>query len=155
MGGDRDLAVIGAGAGAALLTLLLPLPFGLRALIAFLLMGLGILAAFLRLGPDRLPPEVLLWRRLRFSRTPRRRVYMRGPAETAPFPEAPAAPLPRAPRPAARGLPGLSVSLEAAEIPWAVRMSLAVAGAYFLWWLALEGGARELAMFLQTILGGR
>ena len=77
MGEDRDLAVIGAGAGLAILALLLPLPFGVRGLIAFFLMGLALILAFLRLGPDRLPAEVLLWRRLRYRRTPRRRVYMR------------------------------------------------------------------------------
>ncbi len=160
MGEDRDLAVIGAGAGLAILALLLPLPFGVRGLIAFFLMGLALILAFLRLGPDRLPAEVLLWRRLRYRRTPRRRVYMRGPAEARPFPAlkekegrpapppAPPPPRPAFPRPA------ISFSVEADEATWAVRAALGVAGAYFAWWLAVEGGARSLALFLKALLGG-
>lgn len=159
---DRDLLVIGLGAAAAVLTLLLPLPFGARALAAFFVMGAALILAFLRLGPDRLPAEVLLARRLRFRWTPRRRVYMRGPAEARPFP-APKEPAERpaaapAPRPARPALPrpalSVSFSVEADEAAWAVRAALGVAGAYFAWWLAVEGGARSIALFLKTLLGG-
>lgn len=157
MGGDRDLALIGAGAGTALLILIIPLPFGLRALLALLAMGAFLIAAFLRVGPDRLPPEVFLWRRLRFRLTPRRRVYQRGAPEmrrprtaepSAPAPAAPATPPPRRAFP----VPSLSLSVEAEEAAWAVRLGLGVAGAYFAWWLAVEGGAGAMARLLRLLL---
>jgi hypothetical protein len=87
---------------------------------------------------------------------------MRGPAEARPFP-APKEPAERpaaapAPRPARPALPrpalSVSFSVEADEAAWAVRAALGVAGAYFAWWLAVEDGARSIALFLKTVLGG-
>lgn len=158
MGGDRDLFVIGAGAGMALLLLALPVPFGLRAVLAVGVISLFLILAFLRIGPDRLTLEDHLWRQLRFRLTPRRRVYQRGEMERKVFPE----PRPSAPAPALRpapprprrslpALPPLALDVDAREAFWAVRLGLAVTGIYFVWWLGMEGGAREVAAALRIL----
>jgi hypothetical protein len=40
------------------------------------------------------------------------------------------------------------------EAAWAVWAVLGAAGAYFVWWLVAGGGARSVALFLKTLLGG-
>jgi hypothetical protein len=40
------------------------------------------------------------------------------------------------------------------EVAWAVWAVLGAAGAYFVWWLVVGGGARSIALFLKTLLGG-
>jgi hypothetical protein len=40
------------------------------------------------------------------------------------------------------------------EAAWAVWAVLGAAGAYFVWWLVAGGGARSIALFLKTLLGG-
>jgi hypothetical protein len=40
------------------------------------------------------------------------------------------------------------------EAAWAVWAVLGAAGAYFVWWLVAGGGARSIAHFLKTLLGG-
>jgi hypothetical protein len=74
---DRDLFLLGAGALLASLCLLLPLPFAGK-LLAGVLTLFGFMAlALLRLGPDRVPAEEWLLRRLRYRFSPRRFVYHR------------------------------------------------------------------------------
>jgi hypothetical protein len=40
------------------------------------------------------------------------------------------------------------------EAAWAVWAVLGAAGVYFVWWLFAGGGARSIALFLKTLLGG-
>ncbi len=64
---DRDLGILGAGALLAVLCLFLPLSFVGKVVIGFLVL-IGFMAlALLRLGPDRVPLEVWLTRRFRYS----------------------------------------------------------------------------------------
>ena len=64
---DRDLGILGAGALLAVLCLFLPLSFAGKVVIGFLVL-IGFMAlALLRLGPDRVPLEVWLTRRFRYS----------------------------------------------------------------------------------------
>ncbi len=72
---DRDLGILGAGALLAVVCLILPLPFvGKIVLGLFVLVGFIVLA-LLRLGPDRIPLEAWLLRRIRFRLQARRYTY--------------------------------------------------------------------------------
>lgn len=154
---DRDLFLLGAGALLSAFCLLLPLPFvgklvsGVFTLVGFMLLAL------LRLGPDRIPPEEWLRRRLRFRLLPRRFVYHR-PGWRANFVRTPArrpaVPQPAGPvlRPARNILPelrrteGFAITLVLPErgVYPLVSVLLAVLGIYFVAWLA-QGGAEEIA----------
>ena len=64
---DRDLGILGAGALLAVLCLFLPLFFTGKVVIGFLVLVGFMALALLRLGPDRVPPEVWMMRRFRYS----------------------------------------------------------------------------------------
>ena len=64
---DRDLGILGTGALLAVLCLFLPLSFTGKVVIGFLVLVGFMALALLRLGPDRVPPEVWLMRRFRYS----------------------------------------------------------------------------------------
>ena len=64
---DRDLGILGAGALLAVLCLFLPLSFTGKVVIGFLVLVGFMALALLRLGPDRVPPEVWMMRRFRYS----------------------------------------------------------------------------------------
>jgi hypothetical protein len=165
---DRDLGILGAGALLAVLCLVLSLPFtGKVVLAAFVLVGFIVLA-LLRLGPDRIPPEVWLWRRIRFHMRPRRYTYQqpgytppgrrrigrswrsfwrrlvgrrrRGERhQDTPGPEQRAAPASRF-RPVGLALDEIDVYLLATVL-------LGVVGTYFIAYLA-QGGAEEIALLI-------
>jgi hypothetical protein len=152
---DRDLFLLGAGALLSVLCLLLPLAF-VGKLFAGVLTLVGFMAlALLRLGPDRIPLEEWLRRRLRFWLSPRRFVYHRPgwklPPRRASTPGA-AAEAPAAPGPQSIPMPKTSsrvaLALPQGGVYPLVTVFLAVLGAYFVAWLA-QGGAAEIA----TIFG--
>ena len=64
---DRDLGILGAGALLAVLCLFLPFSFVGKVVTGFLVLVGFMALALLRLGPDRVPPEVWLMRRFRYS----------------------------------------------------------------------------------------
>ena len=64
---DRDLFLLGAGAILSVFCLLLPLPFSGKLVLGVLTLLGFLLLALLRIGPDRIPPEEWLLRRLRFQ----------------------------------------------------------------------------------------
>jgi hypothetical protein len=64
---DRDLGILGAGALLAVLCLFLPFSFVGKVVVGFLVLVGFMALALLRLGPDRVPPEVWLTRRFRYS----------------------------------------------------------------------------------------
>jgi hypothetical protein len=139
---NRDLTLLGAGALGAVLVLLLPLPFAARIVSGFLVLGAFMLAALLRLGPDRIPLEAWLGRRLRFALERRRFTYLRaGWEQPASYPPAPA--------PEARPL---ALALEEVGLYPLASALLSVVAAYTLAWLG-RGGALEVARSLGLILG--
>ena len=69
---DRDLAMIGAGAAAAVLCLLLPVSFAGKVAAGLCTLVASMTIALLRLGMDRLPVEEWLKRRFRYLLRPRR-----------------------------------------------------------------------------------
>ena len=64
---DRDLGILGAGALLAVVCLFLPFSFVGKVVTGFLVLVGFMALALLRLGPDRVPPEVWLMRRFRYS----------------------------------------------------------------------------------------
>ncbi len=77
---DRDLGVLGAGALLSVLCLLLPFSFAGRVALGCGVLVSGMVLAFLRLGPDRIPPEEWLRRRVRFQLQARRYTYQQAGA---------------------------------------------------------------------------
>ena len=71
---DRDLGILGAGAFLAVLCLFLPFSFAGKVVVGFLVLVGFMALALLRLGPDRVPPEVWLTRRFRYARQTRQYV---------------------------------------------------------------------------------
>jgi hypothetical protein len=161
---DRDLGLLGTGALLAVVCLILPLPLvgnivlGLSVLVGFILLAL------LRLGPDRVPLEVWLLRRIRYRRQTRRYTYQQpgdarrrawrlgrprpdsdsrqGVPKAAPVPPADSATFP----PAARRH-SVTLALDEVGVYPLVTVLLAVIGIYFLVWLA-QGGAAEIAYWM-------
>jgi hypothetical protein len=164
---DRDLFLLGVGALLSALCLLLPVAFAGK-LVAGVLTLVGFMAlALLRLGPDRVPLEEWLLRRLRFWLSPRRFVYRRPDwkanfarkpswrARTSESAKGEAHPGSRprwAPQIGFRLLDKFTKALSESEstgrlqspIYPLVTVFLAVLGAYFVTWLA-QGGAEEIA----------
>ncbi len=160
---DRDLFIIGTGALLAVFCLLLPFSF-----VGKVVIGLGVLIGFmvlalLRLGPDRIPLEEWLRRRIRFRLQARRYTYQqpgyeaKHRKEKKRQQESEVSEPPVAPRPAKAGGPvfGLqpvSLALDEIGIYPLATVFLGVVGIYFLFWLA-QGGAAEIGRLL-AIIGG-
>jgi hypothetical protein len=159
---DRDLGVLGAGALLAVLCLILPLPLvGKIVLGLFVLVGFIVLA-LLRMGPDRIPLEAWLLRRLRFHLQARRYTYQQPgyshkhpwqlrrqppqPGEKAPEPK-PASPTKTPFSPTARSFHPVDLAVDEVGIYPLVTVFLTVTGIYFLVWLA-QGGAAEIALLI-------
>ena len=80
---DRDLGVLGAGALLAVLCLFLPFSFVGRIVVGFLVLVVFMVLALMRLGPDRIPPEVWLKRRVRYGLDVRQYVNQQKPSSTS------------------------------------------------------------------------
>jgi len=149
---DRDLFIIGAGALLAVFCLLLPFSFagkvvaGLGMLIGFMVLAL------LRLGPDRIPLEEWLRRRIRFRLQPRRYTYQQPGYEAKRLKEKKRkqeAEESNQPVPApAFGIQPVGLALEEIGIYPLATVFLGVVGVYFLFWLAQGGGAEISRLFI-------
>jgi len=152
---DRDLGILGGGALLAVLCLFLPLPFVGKVVIGFLVLVGFMALALLRLGPDRVPPEMWLMRRFRYANQTRKYVNQQEPTTRKTQQESLPANQPRqAPAPAmsvATTIPNLlPLDLAWNEIgvyPLLTAL-LGVVGVYFVVWL-YQGGAAELALWFQ------
>jgi len=159
---DRDLGILGAGALLAVMGLILPLPFVGKVILGlFVLVGFIILA-LLRLGPDRIPLEEWLRRRIRFRLQARRYTFQqpgysqkdrwklrkqRSLAKAQePDKDTPSSTQTQISRPRESSRP-LSFALDEIGIYPFVTVLLAVIGIYFLVWLA-QGGAEEIARLI-------
>lgn len=154
---DRDLAILGAGALLAVLCLLIPIPLAGKVVLGITVLVGFMFAALLRLGPDRIPLEEWLMRRIRYHFQARRYTYQQPiahPQHTPPSkPTQPDAPPPLQPA----ITPGFAV-----QIPFSLAFNevgvyplvtafLAVLGVDFIAWL-WQGGAAEIATLFQFIL---
>jgi len=154
---DRDLGILGAGALLAVLSLFLPLSFAGKVVVGFLVLVAFMALALLRLGPDRVPPEVWLMRRFRYSMQTRQYVNQQEASRrTQPTPTPVQSEKKSRPPKAERSAPIPSVPvLRPLDLAWneigvypLLTAFLAVVGVYFAVWLA-QGGAQELSVWFQ------
>lgn len=156
---NRDLGILGTGALLAVLCLFLPLSFTGKVVIGFLVLVGFMALALLRLGPDRVPPEVWLMRRFRYSMQTRQ--YVNQQAVTRKTEGDPSPSKQKAQRPAVeheRPAPSYQPQMPQAtmrpvDLAWnevgvypLLTVLLGVVGIYFAVWLA-NGGAQELAFW--------
>ena len=139
---DRDLGILGAGAFLAVLSLFLPLPFVGKMVLGFLILVGFMAVALLRLGPDRIPPEVWLMRRLRYARQTRYYVNQQKPSGKKQSKEKKHWERP------GLGLHPLDLAWDEIGIYPLLTALLGVLGIYFLVWLK-QGGVDELAVWFQ------
>jgi hypothetical protein len=155
---NRDLGILGAGALLAILCLFLPLSFTGKVVIGFLVLVGFMALALLRLGPDRVPPEVWLTRRFRYSmqtrqyvnqQTASRKVENKNqPKQKADHPTFKREPLvypsgPQVNQPTARPV---DLAWNEVGVYPLLTVLLGVVGVYFAVWLA-NGGAQELSIW--------
>ncbi len=149
---NRDLGILGAGALLAVLCLFLPISFVGKVVVGFLVLVGFMALALLRLGPDRVPPEVWLARRFRYAVQTRQYVNQ----QTATRKTQPADALKVKPeRPATSPSVNSQTVVHPIDLAWnevgvypLLTALLGVVGVYFAVWLA-NGGAEELALWFQ------
>ncbi|HKJ39727.1 MAG TPA: hypothetical protein VJ972_13200 [Anaerolineales bacterium] len=156
---DRDLGILGAGALLAVLCLFLPLSFTGKVVIGFLVLVGFMALALLRLGPDRVPLEVWLTRRFRYSMQTRQYVNQQTASRKTENvqpkqktkPEHPA----KEQRVIEQDVPSYSAPsvIHPIDLAWnevgvypLLTALLGVVGVYFAVWLA-NGGAQELSIW--------
>ena len=158
---DRDLGILGAGALLAVLCLFLPLSFAGKVVIGFLVL-IGFMAlALLRLGPDRVPLEVWLTRRFRYSMQTRQYVNQQTATRKTESVQSSQKQKPERPvkeRPTIEhSSPSFSTNpvVRPIDLAWnevgvypLLTALLGVVGVYFAVWLA-NGGAEELAIWFK------
>ena len=147
---NRDLYILGGGALLAVLCLFLPLSFVGKVVIGFLVLVSFMVLALLRLGPDRVPPEVWMMRRFRYAMQTRKYVNQqgttrRGGDEKASKKDAKAPSF-------GYGAPSV---IQPIDLAWGevgvyplLTVLLGVVGIYFSVWLA-NGGAEELSIWFR------
>ena len=147
---NRDLGILGGGALLAVLCLFLPLSFVGKVVIGFLVLVGFMALALLRLGPDRVPPEIWLKRRFRYAWQTRQ--YVNQQTETRRWQER------DAPDKKARQkkptfdpkviLMPINFAWDEVGIYPLLTVLLGVVGVYFSVWLA-DGGAEELSIWFR------
>ena len=156
---DRDLGILGGGALLAVLCLFLPLPFVGKVVIGFLVLVGFMALALLRLGPDRVPPEVWLARRFRYANQTRKYVNQQSPSsqkkEKSQSSEPRSTPAPGRSVLASAPPPISFSNFRPVDLAWneigvypLLTALLGVVGVYFVVWL-YQGGASELALWFQ------
>ena len=153
---DRDLGILGTGVLLAVLCLFLPLSFTGKVVVGFLVLVSFLALALLRLGPDRVPPEVWLMRRFRYAVQTRQYVNQQAASKKT---EADQPPRPKVERPStlheqsASGFDPQAGYSRPVNLAWnevgiypLLTALLGVLGIYFAVWLA-NGGAQELAFW--------
>lgn len=148
---DRDLGVLGAGALAAVLCLFLPFSFVGKVVTGFLVLVIFMVAALMRLGPDRVPLEVWLVRKTRFAFGMRKFVNQKEPSTLETGRSVPASVSAPMPTPT----PGAVIDFRPLDLAWnevgiypLLTALLAVVGVYFTAWLA-RGGAEQIGLYFK------
>lgn len=151
---DRDLAILGTGALLAVLCLLIPIPLVGKVILGMTILVGFMFAALLRLGPDRIPLEEWLLRRIRYHFQARRYTYQQTIPHTPPPPKTvqtqPQPPLQPAITPVLAVHLPFHLAFDEVGIYPLVTTLLAVLGMDFIFWL-WQGGAAEIAALLQLI----
>src|SRR5512143_3668344 len=152
---NRDLGILGAGALLAVLCLFLPISFVGKVVIGFLVLVGFMALALLRLGPDRVPPEVWLTRRFRYAVQTRQYVNQQTATRKA---QSANAPKQKPERPRVERQTSSSPTqtvIHPVDLAWnevgvypLLSALLGVVGVYFAVWLA-NGGAEELSLWFR------
>ena len=143
---DRDLSILGAGAVAAILCLMLPWTFAVKVAVAVVILVVAMALAFTRMGADRLTLEQYLKRQLIFRFQPRKYSYFQ--KEKTPARGAPAA-ITRQ-RSAVRSSFGpLTLNFNERGLYWLMTVWLIVIGAYVLYWAHFLGGLDQAAFWMK------
>jgi len=148
MGMDREFLILVA---AGLLSLLVIGIAGVEhfvvgAVLVATVVAVALVLALARFGPDRVPLETYLVRRMRYARGPKRYSYLR------PAPRPRVAVTSEPPAPAAPRARPVTWQADDPGAAYGLATALAmIAGAYFLLWLG-RGGADELAMLWRVLL---
>jgi len=141
---DRDLSILGAGAVAAILCLMLPWTFAVKVAVAVVILVIAMALAFARMGADRLTLEQYLKRQLVFRFQPRKYSYFQ--KEKVPARGAPAV-MPR--QPAVHPSFGpLTLDFTEKGLYWLMTVWLIVIGAYVLYWAHFLGGLDQAAFLI-------
>jgi PrgI family protein len=143
---DRDLSILGAGAVAAILCLMLPWTFALKVAVAVVVLVIAMALAFVRMGADRLTLEQYLKRQLVFRFQPRKYSYFQ--KEKVPARSVPAAISQRqaADRPS---FGPLSLDFHEKGLYWLMTIWLIVIGVYVLYWAHFLGGLDQAAFWIK------
>lgn len=151
---DRDLFLIGAGALLAVFCLLLPFAFAAKVTCGLVVFVLFMAAALMRFGPDRVPLEEWLKRKIGYHLRARKYTYQRPGYRPSPVerPQAPPPPSPR-PKPTLPDAAPVTFEIEGDRLYHLAGAFLVVVGLYFIAWLS-QGGAAAIARDLDLILQG-
>jgi hypothetical protein len=142
---DRDLSILGAGAVAAILCLMLPWTFAVKVTVAVVILVIAMALAFARMGADRLTLEQYLKRQLVFRFQPRKYSYF--PKEKVPARDVPAV-MPR--QPADRPSFGpLTLDFTEKGLYWLMTIWLIVISVYVLYWAHFLGGLDQAAFWIK------
>ena len=142
---DRDLSILGAGAVAAILCLMLPWTFAVKVAVAVVILVIAMALAFARMGADRLTLEQYLKRQLVFRFQPRKYSYFQ--KEKVPARGASAV-MQR--QPAVRPSFGpLTLDFTEKGLYWLMTLWLIVIGAYILYWAHFLGGLDQAAFWIK------
>ncbi len=144
---DRDLGIIGAGALAAVLCLFMPFSFVGKVVIGFLVLILFMVAALLRLGPDRVPLEVWLRRKMRFAFGIRKYVNQQEPSRPEKKQERQATSRP-AENLTAGNIRPLDLAWNEVGIYPLLSVFLTVLAVYLAFWLS-RGGAQQISIYFR------
>lgn len=153
---NRDLALLGVGGLLAVLCLLLPFLFAGKVIAGGLVLVAFMVLALLRLGPDRVPLEVWLLRRIRYALGIRQFVHQQKSStrvQPGQYASSPAvAPARGAPQVAqASGFLPLDLAWSEVGVYPLMSVFLGVVGVYFVVWLA-RGGAQQIALWLSLVV---
>lgn len=142
---DRDLSILGAGAVAAILCLMLPWTFAVKVAVAVVILVIAMALAFTRMGADRLTLEQYLKRQLVFRFQPRKYSYFqKGKVSARDVP----AVMPRQPAVLSPFGP-LTLDFTEKGLYWLMTMWLIVIGAYVLYWAHFLGGLDQAAFWIS------
>jgi hypothetical protein len=148
---DRDLGVLGAGALAAILCLFLPFSFAGKVVTGFLVLVVFMVAALMRLGPDRVPLEMWLTRKARFSFGMRKFVNQQEPSSLnmgEKGTESKGAESKVATSTAPLDFRPIDLAWTEVGVYPLLTASLAVVGVYFVIWLS-RGGAEQISIYFR------
>ena len=146
---NRDLYIIGGGALLAVLCLFLPLSFVGKVVMGFLVLVIFLVLALLRLGPDRVPPEVWMLRRFRYAMQTRRYVNQQGTSRGGDEKGSKKdSKVPSFGHAASSIIQPIDLAWNEVGVYPLLTAFLAVVGIYFSVWLA-NGGAEELSIWFR------